>query len=174
MQKPGILARTADAAHRHARRACGSGTGQNPLAKHAHTAQQHSSIAASQHRSIAWGGGGEAAMTLSGGQTSPFSLFSTRSQVRTRFLRTRATTIGQEVGSRSSDTPFEATVHPFHPGESFNCRGSCKPCRGKEPRPGYETCERRRRVKPSILADAQSMNTRTVSHEHVPERGSFN
>ena len=35
-------------------RACGSGTGQNPLAEHA----QH----APQPRSIAWGGGGEAAM----------------------------------------------------------------------------------------------------------------
>ena len=35
-------------------RACGSGTGQNPLAEHA----QH----APQPRSIAWAGGGEAAM----------------------------------------------------------------------------------------------------------------
>ena len=35
-------------------RACGSGTGQNPLAEHAHIAPQP--------RSIAWGGGGEAAM----------------------------------------------------------------------------------------------------------------
>ena len=35
-------------------RACRSGTGQNPLAEHAHHAPQP--------RSIAWGGGGEAAM----------------------------------------------------------------------------------------------------------------
>ena len=53
MQKPGIPAQQMQ--HTGTReRACGIGTGQNPLAEHA----QH----APQPRSIAWGGGGEAAM----------------------------------------------------------------------------------------------------------------
>ena len=53
MQKSGIPAQQMQRTDAR-ERACGSGTGQNPLAEHA----QH----APQPRSIAWGGGGEAAM----------------------------------------------------------------------------------------------------------------
>ena len=53
MQKPGIPAQQMQRTGTR-ERACGSGTGQNPLAEHA----QH----APQPCSIAWGGGGEAAM----------------------------------------------------------------------------------------------------------------
>ena len=53
MQKPGIPAQQMQRTGTR-ERACGSGTGQNPLAEHA----QH----APQPRSIAWEGGGEAAM----------------------------------------------------------------------------------------------------------------
>ena len=53
VQKPGIPAQQMQRTGTR-ERACGSGTGQNPLAEHA----QH----APQPRSIAWGGGGEAAM----------------------------------------------------------------------------------------------------------------
>ena len=53
MQKPGIPAQQMQRTDTR-ERACGSGTGQIPLAEHAHTTPQP--------RSIAWGGGGEAAM----------------------------------------------------------------------------------------------------------------
>ena len=53
MQKPGSPAQQIKSTGTR-ERACGSGTGQNPLAEHA----QH----APQPRSIAWGGGGEAAI----------------------------------------------------------------------------------------------------------------
>ena len=53
MQNPGIPAQQMQRTGTR-ERACGSGTGQNPLAEHAHHAPQP--------RSIAWGGGGEAAM----------------------------------------------------------------------------------------------------------------
>ena len=53
MQTPGIPAQQMQRTGTR-ERTCGSGTGQNPLAEHA----QH----ASQPRSIAWGGGAEAAM----------------------------------------------------------------------------------------------------------------
>ena len=53
MQKPGIPAQQMQRTGTR-ERACGSGTGQIPLAEHA----QH----APQPRSIAWEGGGEAAM----------------------------------------------------------------------------------------------------------------
>ena len=58
MQKPGIPAQQMQRTGTR-ERACGSGTGQNPLAEHA----QH----APQPRSIAWEGGGEAAMKGGGG-----------------------------------------------------------------------------------------------------------
>ena len=53
MQKPGIPAQQMQRTGTR-ELACGSGTGQNPLAGHAHHAPQP--------RSIAWGGGAEAAM----------------------------------------------------------------------------------------------------------------
>ena len=46
----------------------------------------------------------------------PSSLFSTRSQVRTRFLRSRATTIGQEVGSYHRTPPLKRPSTPVQPG----------------------------------------------------------
>ena len=53
MQKPGIPAQQMQRTGTR-ERACGSATGQHSLAEHAHTAPQP--------RSIAWEGGGEAAM----------------------------------------------------------------------------------------------------------------
>ena len=67
-QKPGIPAQQMQLTGTR-ERACGSGTGQNPLAEHAPTAPQP--------RSIAWEGGGEAAMK--GGAPSFAESFWTRS-----------------------------------------------------------------------------------------------
>ena len=53
LQKPGIPAQQVQRTGTH-ERACGSGTGESPLAEHAHHAPQP--------RSIAWEAGGEAAM----------------------------------------------------------------------------------------------------------------
>ena len=48
----------------------------------------------------------------------------------------------------------EATRHPSQPGGLQDFVGLVLTLSGKEPRRGYEICERGRRVKPSISADA--------------------
>ena len=53
MQNPGIPAKQMQRTGTR-ERACGSGTGQNPLGEHEHITPQP--------RTVAWGGGGEAAM----------------------------------------------------------------------------------------------------------------
>ena len=95
MQKPGIPAQQMERTGTRAS-GCRSGTGQNPLLEHAHTAPQP--------RSVAWEGGGEAAAHL-GFARELLDTFQQR-ELRCRyFLLVRSLGVALEPPNRSRRTP---------------------------------------------------------------------
>ena len=118
MHKPGIPAQQMQRTGTH-ERVCRSGTGENPLAEHAHHDPQPCSIA--------WGGGGEAAMKGSAPCARESCWSRSQQELRCRYFFT-----GTEYGVRNR-LPKSRPTDPTHPGEHSHMLA--EPMEQKNPSP---------------------------------------